>query len=475
MKRRDNLLYDLVVIGGGSAGLTAAGFAARLGRSVSIVERERFGGDCTWTGCVPSKTLLRTARVAHEMRHADRFGLQPFEPDADLSLVMGHVRSVIEEIYRPESPEALQVRGIDTYLASAKFADSNTIIAGETRIRARKILIATGARPSVPPITGLDGVAYLTYKSVWELKTLPGHLLVVGGGPVGCELAQAFRRLGSRVTLLEAADRILLQDEPEVSTLMRRVLTQEGVDLQLGAPVEEVSQDDTGVHLTAAGRRFTGDILLLAAGRQPGLSDLELERAGVAYGSAGVEIDSNLKTSQRNVYAAGDCTGGHQFTHYAARQGFMAARNALLSGNSRGVLKLAPWATFTSPEVAHAGLSEAQAREQFGNGVQVAFWPMDRVDRAITDGNSEGFIKVVSRSNGRLVGATVVNDRAGEAIHQWILAIDQGMNLGDLTNFLHIYPTYSMAGMQLAAEKRVSRLLAGLTGKIIRAWPRRYR
>ena len=250
MKRRDNLLYDLVVIGGGSAGLSAAGFAARLGRRVAIVERERFGGDCTWTGCVPSKTLLSAARVAHEMRHADRFGLQPFEPDVDLSSVMGHVRSVIEEIYRPESPEALQVRGIDTYLASAKFADSNTIIAGETRIRARKILIATGARPSVPPINGLNGVTYLTYKSVWDLKTLPGHMLVVGGGPVGCELAQAFRRLGSRVTLLEAADRILLQDEPEVSTLMRRVLTQEGVDLQLGAPVEEVSQDDTGVHLT---------------------------------------------------------------------------------------------------------------------------------------------------------------------------------------------------------------------------------
>ena len=472
MRGQDNLLYDLVVIGGGSAGLTAAGFAARLGRSVAIVERERLGGDCTWTGCVPSKTLLRTARVAHEMRHADRFGLQPFDPDADLSLVMGHVRSVIEEIYRPESPEALQAKGIDTYLASAKFADSNTVIAGETRIRARKILIATGARPSVPPITGLEGVAYLTYENVWGLKSLPRHLLVVGGGPIGCELAQAFRRLGSRVTLLEAADRILPQDEPEVSTLMRRVLTQEGIDLQLGAPVEEAGQDDTGVHLTAAGRRFTGDTLLLAAGRQPSLSDLELERAGVAYGSAGVEVDSNLKTSQRNVYAAGDCTGGHQFTHYAGWQGFMAARNALLPGNSRGVVKRVPWATFTSPEVAHAGLTEAQAIEQFGGGIQVSLWPMDRVDRAVTEGDREGFVKVVSSSNGRLVGATVVNDRAGEAIHQWILAIDQGMKLGDLTNFLHIYPTYSMAGMQLAAENRVSRLLDGLSGKIIRAWPR---
>ena len=472
MSRHVHKTYDLAVIGGGSAGLTAAGFAAQLGRKVAIVERNRIGGDCTWTGCVPSKVLLRVARTAHETRQAHRFGITSAEPEVDLSSVMAHVRSVIEQIYQAESPEALQTRGIDTYLAPVKFTDSHTLSAGDTTIKAKRILIATGARPFIPPIPGLDGVEYLTYETVWELEKLPRRLLVVGGGPIGCELAQAFQRLGSHVTLVEAAERILLHDEPEAADLLAQVLTGEGIDLRLGAPVESVWQDATGIHLTAGGQEVAGDSLLLAVGRRPNVNDMDLERAGVSYNSGGIAVNAHLRTSQRHIYAAGDCTGGFQFTHYAGWQGFMAARNALLPGNARAVLDLAPWATFTDPEIAHAGLTEAQARQRYGNRIEVATWPMDKVDRAITEGDEIGAIKVVCRPNGKLLGATMVNARAGEMIHQWILAIDQGLKLGDLADSLHIYPTYSMAGMQLASQERLSQLLAGTSGKIIRALSR---
>ena len=472
MSKQRAAAYDLAVIGGGSAGLTAAGFAAQLGRKVAIIERNRIGGDCTWTGCVPSKVLLRVARTAHETRQAHRFGITSAEPEVDLSSVMAHVRSVIEQIYQAESPEALQTRGIDTCLAPVKFTDSHTLSAGDTTIKAKRILIATGARPFIPPIPGLDGVEYLTYETVWELEKLPRRLLVVGGGPIGCELAQAFQRLGSHVALVEAAERILLHDEPEAADLLAQVLTGEGIDFRLGAPVESVWQDATGIHLTAGGQEVAGDSLLLAVGRRPNVNDMDLERAGVSYNSGGIAVNAHLRTSQRHIYAAGDCTGGFQFTHYAGWQGFMAARNALLPGNARAVLDLAPWATFTDPEIAHAGLTEAQARQRYGNRIEVATWPMDKVDRAITEGDEIGAIKVVCRPNGKLLGATMVNARAGEMIHQWILAIDQGLKLGDLADSLHIYPTYSMAGMQLATEGRVSRLLAGTLGKIVRSLSR---
>ncbi len=464
--------YDLVIIGGGSAGLTAAGFAVQLGRKVALVEKNRIGGDCTWTGCVPSKTLLKSARVAHQMRTADRYGVHASKPTIDFTAVMSHVQQVVDEVYQAESPEALQAQGIDVFLGSAHFTDPHTIVVDGTTLTARRVLLATGARPLIPPIAGLDAVDYLTYENIWELEALPRHLLVVGGGPIGCELAQAFRRLGAEVTLIEAAPRILLQDEPEASKLLSQELAADGVNILLNSPAAHIRQDDYGVHLTAGEKELVGDSVLVVVGRRPSVAGLALEQAGVEYGPNGVKVDQRLRTSQGHIYAAGDCIGGYQFTHYAGWQGFMAVRDALLPGTTRGVLDQVPWATFTDPEVAHAGLTEVQARERFGNRVEVCLWPMQRVDRALTERDSSGFIKLVHQRDGTLLGVTIVNGRAGEIIHEWILALDQRMKIADLVNSLHIYPTYSMGSLQLATQLRLAQLLAGTSGKIIRAWSR---
>ena len=463
--------YDLLIIGGGSAGLTAADFAVRLGLKVALLEKSRPGGDCTWTGCVPSKTLLRIARTAQEVRTAPQSGISTGPPKVDFAAVMSKVREVMEGVARAESPEALRSQGIDVFLGEAKFLDPHTIVTADAELRSRKILIATGAGPLIPPIPGLDQVGYLTYQTIWDLEVLPEHLLVVGGGPIGCELAQAFRRLGSRVSLVEAAPRILLQDEPEASSLILDELANEGVEFHLDAPVEKIEkngQGSSGIQLTTSQGPVSGDAMLLAVGRRADLSRLELERAGVDYGPNGIRVNQSLRTSQRHIYAAGDCLGGFQFTHYAGWQGFMAVRNALLPGSTSAVLDRVPWTTFTEPEVAHIGLTEQQARDRNGNRVEVTNWPMAQVGRALTDGASAGFVKLVHQPNGRLLGATVVSRRAGEMIHEWILALDQGRKIGDLADSIHVYPTYSMANMQVSSQLRVAGLLSGASSRIVR-------
>ena len=275
-----NKAYDLVIIGGGSAGLTAASFAVQLGSRVALVEKHRIGGDCTWTGCVPSKTLLKAAKVAQEMRTANLYGLSPVEPSVDLKQVMDHVRAVVADVYQHESPESLRADGIDVFFGSARFLDPQTLTVGETTLTASRVLLATGAHPLIPPVEGLQSVDYLTYESIWDLEVLPQHLLVLGGGPIGCEMAQAFRRLGARVTLVEGTDRLLLQDEPEASRVMANRFADEGIDLRFNAMIGRVWQDGNGIHMIAAGEELVGDTLLLTVGRRPNVGGLDLERAG---------------------------------------------------------------------------------------------------------------------------------------------------------------------------------------------------
>jgi pyruvate/2-oxoglutarate dehydrogenase complex dihydrolipoamide dehydrogenase (E3) component len=464
--------YDLAVIGGGSAGLTAVGFAAQLGARVALIEKGRIGGDCTWYGCVPSKTLLKTAKVAHDMRTAHRYGLAVVEPTVDLSSVMEHVRDVIAEVYRHETPEALRAEGVDVFPEAAHFLDPHSLAVGDTTVTARSILLATGAYPFVPSIPGLDAVGYHTYGNIWDLDSLPRRLIVLGGGPIGCELAQAFRRLGARVSIVEGESRVLPREEPEVSRLLADVFEREGLDLYLDAKAERVWQEGGELHVSADGREIVGDSLLVAIGRRPSVEGLDLDRAGVTFSQKGIEVDDHLRTSQRHIYAAGDCTGGYQFTHYAGWQAFMAVRNALLPGASKGVTDLVPWATFTDPEVAHVGQTERQAREKLGNEVMTCDWPMERVDRALAEGDTAGFIKLVYRRDGTLLGATIAAARAGEMIHEWAVALDRGLKVGDIASVIHVYPTYSTASMQAAAEIRVSQWLGSTSGRIVRSLAR---
>jgi pyruvate/2-oxoglutarate dehydrogenase complex dihydrolipoamide dehydrogenase (E3) component len=461
-------VYDLVIVGGGSAGLTAAGFANGVGARAVLIERERTGGDCTWTGCMPSKTLVKAAKVAHHMRSAARYGLAPKEPHVDLASVMAHVQDVVLETYQEETPEVLRERGIDVILGEAHFVDPHTLVAGSTTLKARNVVIASGARPRVPSIEGLDGVDHLSSRTVWDLETLPSRFIVVGGGPVGCEMAQAFRRFGAGVTLLQSHGRLLPRDEPEASRTVREVFEAEGVEVLCSSRVTRAWQDEQGIHVAAGGRTVTGDALLVAVGRRPNVEGLHLEAADVAYSPEGIEVDDRLRTSQSHIFAVGDCLGTYQFTHYAGWQAAIAVRNALLPLGAKGVRGMVPWTTFTDPEVAHAGLTEAQARERLGDDVEAVNWPMARVDRARAAVDTAGFVKLVHRG-GTVLGATVVCERAGESIQEWIYVMEHGLKLRDVATGVHVYPAFSRANAQVAGHVVQERILEGRLGRPIKA------
>jgi pyruvate/2-oxoglutarate dehydrogenase complex dihydrolipoamide dehydrogenase (E3) component len=421
---------------------------------------------------VPSKTLVKAAKVAHHMRTADRYGMRPVEPEVDLKSVLAHVRDVVMDVYQEESPDVLRADGIDVFLEAARFLDPHTLAAGTSTLTARHILIATGAHPAIPRIAGLDEVDCLTYESVWNLEVLPRHLLVLGAGPMGCEMAQAFRRLGARVTLVSSRERVLPRDDVAASRVLGEVFKAEGIEVRYNARAERAWQDESGIHLVAGDAELVGDALFVAVGRRPNVDGLDLEQAGVAYSAQGIQVDDRLRTSQRHIYAAGDCIGRHQFTHYAGWQAGMAVRNALLPGASKGIPERVPWTTFTDPEVAHVGLTEEQARAEFGDDVVTHEWPMERVDRARSEGDTAGFIKLVHRGDGTLLGATVVAGQAGEIIHEWITALDRGLKVGDVADVIHVYPTYSTANWQAAAAMRVEQLLSGTSGRIVRGLAR---
>jgi pyruvate/2-oxoglutarate dehydrogenase complex dihydrolipoamide dehydrogenase (E3) component len=457
--------YDLAIIGAGSGGLTAAGFAARLGARVVLVEKARVGGDCTWTGCVPSKALLKAARIAHEARTAEQYGIGVAAPVTDMAKVRQYVRRAIDRVYRFESPDELRKQGIDVILGAARFLDERTVMTGDETIRAKTFLISTGARPAMPAIDGLEQIPFLTYEQIFDNDRLPAHLIVVGGGPIGCEIAQAYRRLGSEVTLV--ARGLLPKEEPEARQRIEDAFVREGIRLARGR-AKTARQDGRQIVIGTGEGEIRGDLLLLASGRRPNVFGLDLDKAGVTCSDKGIPVDDQLRTNVKHIYAAGDVLGGPQFTHFAGWQAFQAVRNTLLPGHSSGFPDLVPWVTFTDPEVAHAGLTEQQARAKFGERVKVCQWEMSHTDRAICENDEDGFIQVVTKDDGTVLGATIVAGRAGEAITEFILAISHNWRVADLAGAIHPYPTYSTAVQQLAANMAIENLLAGASGRIVR-------
>jgi pyruvate/2-oxoglutarate dehydrogenase complex dihydrolipoamide dehydrogenase (E3) component len=464
--------YDLAIIGAGSGGLVAANFAAAAGARVALIEKHRIGGDCTWTGCVPSKALLKAAKVAHQARTASRFGLSVSLEPVNLKAVMDYVRQSIASVYQHEAPEVLRRKGLEVFMGQARFADPHTLKVaradGETTITAKSILICSGARPLTPSVEGLQDVKYLTYETIFDVDALPERLLVMGGGPIGIELAQAFLRFGSEVSVFQSQPRLLPRDEPEAAEVLARVLTEEGARLYLNSNVLAVSQTGDAITLRTNEGVFTSDALLVATGRRPTVDSMDLQNAGVHFTAQGISVDENLQTSVKHIYAAGDCSGGPQFTHYAGYQAFYAARNALFPGSSKGVVQSVPWTTFTDPEIAHAGLTEAEAREKYHNEIGVRVMQMERVDRAVTESDTAGFIKVIHKKDGTVVGATVVAERAGEVIHEWALAIAHSWKVSDLSGTIHVYPTYSIANQQLASEYSIEAFLGTTAGKLLK-------
>lgn len=455
--------FDLVIVGAGSAGLTGAGFAAKLGARVALVEKRRIGGDCTWTGCVPSKALIKAARVAHTARHAARYGVEVSAPRVDMARVRAYVRDAVAEVYAHETPEALATMGVTVILGAAEFVDAETIQVGGRRIHARRAIVCTGARPAIPPVAGLTKVPFTTYETLFDNAVLPAHLVVLGAGPIGLEMAQAYRRLGAGVTVV--GEQFLPREEPEARAVIESVLSREGIRC-VAARVEGVRHDGARFTLSTAAGDVTGDMLLVATGRRPNVEGLGLDRAGVEHSEHGIAVDGYLRTTAPHIYAAGDVLGGAQFTHLAGWQCFQAARNALLPGNARGVAAVLPAVTFVDPEVAHVGASEAEARAQRGDATRVHRWTMAQTDRARCDGEPDGFIKVVTDGDGTLLGATIVAARAGEMIAELALAIERRLTLRDVAATLHAYPTWSMAVQQLASEVAVAEFVDSAAGRL---------
>lgn len=455
--------FDLVAIGGGTAGLVTAAGAAQLGARTALVERDRLGGECLWTGCVPSKALIGSARIAEAFRRAADFGLDPTEPEVDTAAVLESVRAVRSRIQPHDDPERFRAMGVDVVHGEARFASPREIVADGRRLRARKIVIATGSRPAIPPIPGLEETGYHTHETAFDRERLPGSVIVLGGGPIGVEFAQAYVRLGVQATLVEMEPRILPREDEEVTERLRPMLEREGVRILTGRRAVSAARAGAGVELAVqeAGREggpgdggreaLRADEILVATGRRPNVESLGLEAAGVETGPEGVAVDDRLRTSRGHVFAVGDVTGGLRFTHVADHEARAVIRNALFPFPSKVSYEGVPWCTFTEPAVARVGLTEPEAREREGDAVRVFTYDLAGLDRAIADRAAEGCVKLVTDRRGRLLGGHILAPEAGTMIAEVALAVKHGLRVADLSGLVHAYPTMS-EGVRRAAD-----------------------
>jgi pyruvate/2-oxoglutarate dehydrogenase complex dihydrolipoamide dehydrogenase (E3) component len=445
-------LYDMVVIGGGTAGLVASRTAAGLGARVLLVERDERGpgGDCLWTGCVPSKALIAAAELAHRIRNARSVGLTASEPEIDFARVMEHVRGAQRTIEPEDSAESLRRDGVEVIAGTARFAAPGRIEVDDgTVVRYRSALIATGSRPVIPDLDGLNAADPLTNETVWDLRERPERIAIIGGGPIGCELGQAFRRLGTNVTLVQRRGYLLPREEPEARELIASRLRADGVDLRLGAKPARVAER---VLTLDSGEEIGFDRILVATGRRPETDDLGLDAIGAELDEkGGVKVDDRLATTARGVYAAGDAITALPFTHVAGYHGRTVAANALFRTRARVSYDAVPWATFTDPEVGRVGMTESQARERFGDEAVTVTHDYARNDRAITAGETHGFAKLVGDPKGRLVGATVCAPRGGESIAELAAWVRAERKIDDVSQTVHAYPTFS-EGQARAAD-----------------------
>jgi pyruvate/2-oxoglutarate dehydrogenase complex dihydrolipoamide dehydrogenase (E3) component len=447
--------YNLVVIGAGTAGLVTAAGAAGLGAKVALVEKYLMGVDCLNVGCVPSKTMIRSARAAVEVGRASEFGVRvPSDAQHDFPVVMERVRRIRRGISPHDSAERFKTLGVDVFFGEARFADAHTILVGDRRLRFSRAVIATGSRPIIPPIPGLAQASPLTNETVFNLTEQPRRLAVIGGGPIGCELAQAFQRLGTRVVLFHDKRRLLDREDPDAAAIVRNAFQREGVQLLLGVRLEraDLRGEERVLHYMDNGQSssIAVDAILASAGRQPNVEGLNLEMADVGYDSReGVHVDDGLRTTAPRIYACGDVCMKWKFTHAADAAARIVIQNALFAIGPFGRRRLSsltmPWCTYTDPEIARVGINEDEARER-GIELDTYCQPLDKVDRAITDGDTEGFVKIHTRKGaGDIVGATIVARHAGEMISEISVAMAGKIGLGRLANVIHPYPTQSEA------------------------------
>ncbi|HBG73245.1 MAG TPA: mercuric reductase [Deltaproteobacteria bacterium] len=468
--------YDLGILGGGAAGLTAAAGSAQFGAKTILVEKaKKLGGDCLHFGCVPSKTLIRSAAIWSLARRAKEFGLPEIElPPVSLAAVMERVRSVIDTIQEHDSPERFCKLGAEVRFGNPRFMDDHAVSVDGDRLTARAWIIATGSSPALPPVEGLADVPYWTNETVFSRKELPGHLVVLGGGPIGVEMAQSFRRLGSQVTIVEYADQVLGPEDPDIAAILRNRLEAEGVKVLTDTKAVKAVAVNSSILLRVAPakgegepRTIEGDVLLVAAGRKPNVEGLELSAAGVAFSPRGVPADARMRTNVSHIYACGDVNGVFPFTHVAGYEAGIALSNAVLRFPRKADYTKVPWCTYTDPEVASIGLNEKRAKAA-GVEYRVLESPFRSVDRALAEGETAGKIKVLISPSGALLGCQIAGHHAGELIHEWVAAINGGVKLSTLAGAIHAYPTLAEISKKAAGSYFSEKLFSDRTKKILR-------
>jgi pyruvate/2-oxoglutarate dehydrogenase complex dihydrolipoamide dehydrogenase (E3) component len=453
-------MYDVAVIGGGTAGLVSGVLAKSLGAKTVLIEKARIGGECLWTGCVPSKALIKSARVFDTVKRAEEFGVHVEKPRLIWSAVKLRIADVRDEIKALERRE-LDRSGLEIVNGTARFQDAETLLVqtrnGKRAINARKFIVACGTKVRTPDIAGLDEIDYLTHENVFDLPSLPRSMTIIGGGPIACELAQAFARFGTQVTLLQKADRLLTKEDAEISTAAQRVLEQEGVSIHLSAEVQRVAMgEDEKLHVqwrdaNGSPQKTTSSRLLVATGKTVELTELNPGAAGIQWNRDGVVVDDYLRTTAPNIWACGDVTGQYLFTHVAEYQAKIAAQNALLPLKAKADYRVVPWTTFTDPEISHLGLTEDEARHEHGD-IKVYRAHFKELDRAIIEGETSGFIKVVTTGSGRIVGVHIIGASAGETIHSFVGALHDGALIQEFAESIFVYPTLAEIGHRAGNE-----------------------
>ena len=458
------LKADILVIGAGSGGLSVAAGASQMGASVILLEGHKMGGDCLNFGCVPSKALIASGKAAHAQAHATDFGVANVVPQVDYAAVNDHVHDVISQIQSMDSQERFEGLGVKVIREYGRFVSPTQVQSGDHLITARRVIVATGSSPLVPPLPGLDQVSYFTNETIFDLHDKPEHLLIIGGGPIGMEMAQAHIRLGCKVTVIEGM-KALGKDDPEAASVVLDSLRAEGVGIHEDSTVAEIRRNEGAIEVvTENGEFHTGSHLLLAVGRKANVDRLNIEAAGIERTQTGIRVDGALRTTNRKVYAIGDVAGGLQFTHVAGYQAGVIIRSALFGLPSKVKTAHIPWSTYTDPELAQVGLVEAQARERHGDAMEIAHFDYRHSDRAVSERKTKGFIKVMV-VKGRPIGATIVGYQAGELINLWSLALANNLKMSQIAAMVSPYPTIGELNKRVAGAYFSPRLFEKQTVK----------
>ncbi|MEP6925452.1 MAG: mercuric reductase [Pyrinomonadaceae bacterium] len=477
-------IYDLIVIGGGSAGLVVAGGAATLGAKIALIEKRALGGDCLYTGCVPSKALIRSARFAADVKKAKEFGFEIENinfAENSFASITNRISRVIKTIEPHDSPQRFEKMGVEVVFGSPRFLNPTEVEielkdGGKRQMRAKRFCLSTGSSPTIPPVEGLQEAGFLTNENVFELQALPRRLIILGGGAIGAELGQSFARFGSKVTMVEMGDRLLAKEDIEVSDFMEKVFRDEGIEILTQTKATGVRIENGKkvliVEKNSKKSEIEADEILVATGRKPNIEGLDLEKANVKFNEKRVETDEFLRTSARHIFAAGDVTGHYQFTHTADYEGQIVIQNAFLFYGLRKKtdFRVVPWATFTSPEIGRVGLTESEAREKFGDGVKIYKITFDENDRAQTDDEAIGFAKVVCKQSGEIVGAHLVGASGGELIHEFVWAMKKRLRISQLNEIIRVYPTLSKITQAVGTEAT----LENLKSPFVQKWFAKY-